>query len=153
MIANAQGYFDLEPLTRAQVLERLFFKGNFLNGITAFTETRLLRDLGPYDPVLYQAQDYDLWVRAVKRHDFGLMPDRLLDYRFRSSHGNLSAITPETQTRLGHELNFILRRFFDGVPADLFRAAFRTHLRDPEYPTPEAVACARAFGAPLTLGP
>jgi glycosyltransferase involved in cell wall biosynthesis len=141
----AQGYFDLEPLTRAQVLERLFVRGNFLNAVTAFTEARLLRDLGPFDPVLYQAQDYEMWVRAVKRFDFGLMPDRLAEYRFRDNHGNLSAVTPESQTRLGHELNFIMRRFFDGVPADLFREAFRARLIDPECPTPEAVACEQAF--------
>ena len=52
----AKGLFDTAPMTRAQILERFFMRANFINAITVFTETRILREAGPFDPLLFQLQ-------------------------------------------------------------------------------------------------
>src|SRR5262245_30727999 len=62
------GVFDTSPLTHAQILWRFFFQNNFINGVSTFTERRLFQEVGPYDPVLYQLQDYDMWIRFVKKY-------------------------------------------------------------------------------------
>src|SRR5438270_14057201 len=61
------GVFDTAPQTRAQILSRFFFQNNFVNAISMFTKLSVMRDLGPYDPTMYQLQDYDMWIRFVKK--------------------------------------------------------------------------------------
>jgi hypothetical protein len=95
--------------------------------------------------ILYQLQDFDLWVRALKRHDIECLPYATVDYRVRAGDGNLSAPTAGKATRSILEQYLILRRFFDGCPPDLFREAFADRLRHPDDLSPSALACEQAL--------
>jgi hypothetical protein len=73
------------------------------------------------------------------------MPDRLLQYRVRGDGGNLSTPSPGTIVRLQNETYLVLRRFFDGVPAELFRQAFAGELVNPDFADGPEYACEQAF--------
>jgi len=122
----ASELFEFEPRSTAQILERFFTQGNFLNGVTTFSEREVFLESGLYDPILYQTQDWDLWVRLAKRYPIQIVPDPVLKYRVHP--GNLSGRTIAGAVRSTIETYLIMRRFFDGMPPALFREAFAAHL-------------------------
>jgi glycosyltransferase involved in cell wall biosynthesis len=130
---------------RAELVERLFHTGCVFFGVTCFTERQVLLDAPPYDPLLLQSQDLDRWIYLIKRYDFQIMPDKLYHYRIRACAGNLSNPTPERVIRYRNELYLIMRRFFDGLDAELCRSAFRGVLINPDFAGPTEYACEQAF--------
>jgi Glycosyl transferase family 2 len=140
----AERIFDTTARTRAQTLARLFHRGNYFNGITAFTERAIICDT-PYDPGLLQLQDYDVWARLAKTYDLRTVAGSVISYRIRGGGGNLSSPTPDRLVRLQNETYLILRRFFDGVAADLFRDAFAAELVHPDFADGPEYACEQAL--------
>ena len=125
----AAGSFFLENLGRPGILERLFRIGNYFNSITTFAAKEVLLDGGGYDPSLLQMQDFDLWVRLVKKYDLEILADPLVRYRIRSGNENLSSPEPAKQIASLNEHHLVMRRFFAGLPLDLFHAAFGSRLQ------------------------
>jgi glycosyltransferase involved in cell wall biosynthesis len=140
----AEGLFDFQNRTRAQVLARFFHSGNYLNSITTFTERAIFLE-APYDPGLLQLQDFDVWARLVRKFDLFIVPESLLHYRIRANDGNLSSPKRHQALRVKNEYYLVLRRFFDGVPPDLFREAFAGELVNPDFAEGPEYACEQAF--------
>jgi glycosyltransferase involved in cell wall biosynthesis len=140
----AETIFDTTARSRGQTLARLFHRGNYFNGITAFTEREIILE-APYDPGLLQLQDYDVWARLAKRYDLRIMPGSVISYRIRGGGGNLSSPTPDRLVRLQNETYLILRRFFDGVSPDLFREAFGDELIHLDFGDGLEYACEQAM--------
>lgn len=138
-------FFLIPPLSRAEILYRFFQTGNFIHPVTMFAERRVFREVGPYEPLLYQLQDFELLLRLIKRHPFVFMPERTVSWRIRAAGGNLSAFSPFKQVRGENEYYLILRRFFDDTPPDLLREAFGKDFVRPDSRTPEELACETAF--------
>jgi hypothetical protein len=139
-----EGVFDTTSQSRAEIYHRFFFRGNFINSITGFTERRLLGE-APYDPLLYQFQDFDLWVRLLKRYDISFQQEPLVHYRIRANQQNLSSPRVEHQIRMNNEYLFLIRRFFDDVPLELFREAFAGELLRPDCSSADEAVCEQAF--------
>jgi glycosyltransferase involved in cell wall biosynthesis len=141
----AANFFPPFSATQAEILERFFFAGNFLNAITCFTETALLRTGRAFDPVLYQLQDFMMWVHLVKRYSFQYIPEKLCSYRVRSNGENLSAPTQATIRRLTLEQYLVMQQFFNDMPDELFIQTFGRHLQKPPLQSPIEVRCEQAF--------
>src|SRR5262249_14747708 len=135
--------------SRAELLERFFMAPSCTSsrwsGVTAFTERSVLAEHGPLDRALLQAQDYALWLALLKKYDFEIMPERLYLLRIRAGFENLSGPAPAKQIRLINELYLAMRSFFQGIPTDLFREAFRRHLINPDFTSETERACEEAF--------
>jgi glycosyltransferase involved in cell wall biosynthesis len=140
----AQSSFASERLSRAQMLARLFHRGNFFNGVTVFTEREILAR-APYDEAMLQLSDFDLWVRLIGTYPLQIMPDKLLSYRIRSGGQNLSAPDADSHLRSANEHYFLLRRFFDTISCELFREAFAESLICTDFQDGLEYACERAF--------
>jgi glycosyltransferase involved in cell wall biosynthesis len=136
--------FDAQSYSRAELLARLFYRGNFLNGVTVFAEREVLGSR-PYHPGLLQLQDFDVWVRLAKQHNVNVMPARLLSYRVRGGGGNLSSPTRDRLVRLNNEYHLIYRHFFDGLSAELFRRTFVGELLRPDFADGPEYLCEQAF--------
>jgi glycosyltransferase involved in cell wall biosynthesis len=136
--------FETMPRSRAQLLRRLF-DGNFINAVSGFTETRLFREIGPFDPSLYLLQDHQMWINFIKKYPIEFLAEPLIRYRIRGDGGNLSAPTTQAFTRNDNEYRLILRGFFEGVSDELFREAFGAELRRPDFVSPLASACEQAM--------
>ncbi|MFL5328815.1 MAG: glycosyltransferase family 2 protein [Gemmataceae bacterium] len=140
----AQSSFASERLSRAEMLARLFHRGNFLNGVTVFTEREIMAR-APYDEAMLQLSDFDLWVRLIGQYPLQILPFKLLSYRIRSGGQNLSAPDADSHLRSANEHYFLLRRFFDTIPCGLFRDAFADSLIRPDFQDGLEYACERAF--------
>ncbi|HEY7330709.1 MAG TPA: glycosyltransferase family 2 protein [Gemmataceae bacterium] len=153
------GIFNHRCQSRAEIYRRFFHSGNFINAITCFTETELLCKSGFCNPLLLQLQDFDLWVRLIKRYDFTFLPQPVLSYRIRGDGQNLSGqgtdpwVGRNRWVRSNNELYLVMRHFFDGVSPELFYKAFRDELLRPEYVDPIAMRCEQAFLLARSLSP
>ena len=143
--SSLRDLFNNPPIGRAAIYHRFFHQGNFINAITAFTETEVMQKQGLCDPQLLQLQDFDQWIRLVKRYDIGFLPQPTLSYRIRADGQNLSGSGESRVVRSSNELFFIMRRFFDGVSPEFFGQAFHDELLRPECLHPVAIRCEQAF--------
>jgi glycosyltransferase involved in cell wall biosynthesis len=135
-----------EPnVSRAQLLERLFYWGPGFFGVTAFGELAQFLECGPYDRALYQTHDQLRWIELIKRYEFEILPDRLYHFRIRAGGANLSGPGADKQIRARSELYLVMKSFFRDLPTELFRQAFRRHLVNPDFSSPVEEACEQAF--------
>jgi glycosyltransferase involved in cell wall biosynthesis len=58
-----------------------------INGCTLFMPARLLQEFGPFKESLRFVQDYDLWNKILRRHEFFLQPEALVKYRIHAGQG------------------------------------------------------------------
>ena len=142
------GRFRSDSNTRAQTLERFFFHGNFLCTPTLFAERDLLREAGPFNPALFNLNDFELWIRLVKKYPLCPDPKPVVQYRIHS--GNLSGPPRELAdvwraVRLHNEHYLVMRSFFDGVSPGLFQEAFGHRLIRSTCETDLERACEQAF--------
>jgi glycosyltransferase involved in cell wall biosynthesis len=142
---HPKGFFESPPRSQAEILRQFFTGANFLAAPTCFLRADDLRAAGPFDPLLYQLQDLDMWVRLVKRHRFTILPQPLVHYRFRGDGANLSAPAANKIVRTQNETYLILRRFFESMPADLFRETFAEQWLAHGEHSPAEMECERAF--------
>lgn len=103
-------YFeDRREFTRRMIL------GNFVNGSSVLVKRAVLEAVGPFDPELRYHADGNMWLRILKRHGFGHVPQVLLKYR---TH-------PGAASRNTREMHRYRQIFFNKVwetysAADLF---------------------------------
>jgi glycosyltransferase involved in cell wall biosynthesis len=142
------GRFRSDSYTRAQTLERFFFHGNFLCTPTLFVEREVLIEAGPFNPALFNLNDFELWIRLVKK--YALCPDPKPAIQYRIHSDNLSG-PPRKPADLRRAVRFhnenylVMRNFFDGVPSALFKEAFGHRLIRPTYETDLERECEQAF--------
>jgi glycosyltransferase involved in cell wall biosynthesis len=142
------GRFPAEPHTRAETVERFFTRGNFFSTPTLFTERKILLEAGLFHPALFTLQDFDMWVRLVKKHDLVPLPKPTVQYRIHPD--NISGPPRNDQdfrrgVRVHNEYHLLMRRFFDGMPAELFHDAFKDRLIRPDCATDLEHRCEQAF--------
>jgi glycosyltransferase involved in cell wall biosynthesis len=140
----ADDAFEPKNESRAATFARLVRNGNFFNGVTAFAKRGVLSE-NHFDPSLLQLQDFDLWLRLVKKHSLWIMADRLVRYRIRASGANLSSPSGERLVRVQNEYYLILRHVFEDLPSELFREAFAGELARPDFAGAIEYECEKAF--------
>lgn len=72
---------------RKEFIRRLIL-GNFVNGSSVIARKEALTSTGLFDPEMAYHADANMWLRLLKRHDFGHVPEVLLNYRWHA--GNAS---------------------------------------------------------------
>lgn len=124
----AKHFFNYQNQTRAEMLNTLFFKGNYLCSVSAFIEKDILLEAGLFHLSSIQLQDFDMWIKLVKRYEIFILTDKLIKYRVRSDGENLSH--PDSNSgRTYFEKYQIYKTILDNVPIDLFKKAFAKNLQ------------------------
>lgn len=134
---------------------RLFLlRGNALCHPTALVRRAIYHEVGGYDPLLVQLQDYDFWVRVCGKHEIKVLDEPLISYRVLGEGLNTSWPSAETTRRAAWETRRVLRRFLAFDPT-LIRRAFGADLAElglaPDLPPRTALGlllAARGEGAP-----
>jgi glycosyltransferase involved in cell wall biosynthesis len=75
-------YADHKEFIRQLIL------GNFVNGSSVIARKEALVSTGLFDPVMTYHADANMWLRLLKHHEFGHVPEVLLNYRWHA--GNAS---------------------------------------------------------------
>ncbi|HYF06883.1 MAG TPA: methyltransferase, TIGR04325 family, partial [Acetobacteraceae bacterium] len=91
-------------------LRVFMLRGNALCHPTALIRRTVFDGIGGYDPLLFQLQDYDLWVRLCARYDIKVLGEHVTGYRVLEGR-NTSWPGAETRRRTAWEKRRVLRRF------------------------------------------
>jgi glycosyltransferase involved in cell wall biosynthesis len=139
--------FNSENRTRAQWLRTFFFEGCRVCHPSAMIRKAALDAIGgKYNYIYSQVQDYDLWIRIVKKYDIYVLPEKLTNYRwFISDSKNVSASSAGTLTRGLYELYLIMSHFYDDISDELFYEAFSGDMYYDKAKSNYELACERAF--------
>jgi glycosyltransferase involved in cell wall biosynthesis len=119
-----QGYvFDKVNCSRGEWLRHFFDFGNCICHPTMLIRKGCYDAVGLYDNRLRQLPDFDMWVRLTKRYDIHISNREMVAFRQLPGE-NASSGTSANLRRLLNESYFILQRFFDGIPRDVFLDGF-----------------------------
>ncbi|WP_353931814.1 glycosyltransferase family 2 protein [Okeanomitos corallinicola TIOX110] len=128
----AKNFFNATNKTRAEILKSLFFNGNYLCSVTAFIEKNILLEAGLFNLSSIQLQDFDMWIKLVKKYEISVIPEKLVKYRIRNDSKNLSHPN-NNYLRSGFESCQIYRNFFDDVSIELFKESFRDKIKNNDF--------------------
>ncbi len=136
-------WFIQETISREEIINIFFFKGNCVNAVTAIVDKECLLDGGLFNPASIQAQDFDMWVKLIKRYKISVVTEKLVKYRIRDNNQNLS--NPINHIRTFFELNQIYKTIFDNMPIEVFRKAFYNYLKKPNFTSDVEYELEKAF--------
>ena len=84
---NETGYWDSMAAPRRNFRDHLVAVGCWVVDPTAMIRKSVLETIGEYDPTFPQCNDYDIWLRALRRHRFRhIGKDPVLLYRRHGSN-------------------------------------------------------------------
>ncbi len=115
--------FEKENRSRAAWLRHFFDLGNCICHPTMLIRKGCYDVVGRYDNRLRQLPDFDMWVRLTKQYDIHVSNREMTAFRHLPGE-NASSGTSANLRRLLNESYFILQRFFDGIPRDVFLDGF-----------------------------
>jgi len=126
---TARNVFNHPNRNQAQILNYFFYFGNYINAITTMAEKSIILEQGGWHLTSLQVQDWDMWIKLVKKYELYIMPEKLIKYRIRDESKNLSA-SPENYIRCIFEQYQILKSIFDNISIDLFKEAFYDKIKN-----------------------
>ena len=92
-------------------LRFFFLHGNGLCHPTALVRRAVYDEVGGYDPLLMQLQDYDFWIRMSSRYEIKVLNEPLIAYRVLGEGINTSWPGTEAVRRTAWETRRVLRRY------------------------------------------
>jgi glycosyltransferase involved in cell wall biosynthesis len=116
--------FSVNNMEQHQWLRYFYFEGSCLCHPSVLIRKSVLDDVGVYNIALVQIQDFDLWVRIVKKYSIYIIMEPLVNYCWFTTGKNTSNPSHDTNIRSGFEFYYVLSRYFDDLPNDLFIKAF-----------------------------
>ncbi|MEH2174431.1 glycosyltransferase [Nostoc sp.] len=127
----AENLFNHPNRTRSEILRHFFFYGNYINAVTGLIYKELLLEAGLFNVAAIQLQDFEIWLKLIKKYEIHIIPDQLIKYRIRTLGENLS--NPSNFIRTDFEYQQVYRKMFDDIPKELFKAAFPDKIRKPNF--------------------
>jgi len=116
--------FNTQNMDQYKWIRHFYFNGPCLCHPTVFMRKTVLDEIGVYNYALVQIQDYEMWVRIAKKYPIFVITEKLTNYRWLTTGGNASASTNTTNIRSYFEFAYVLSRYFDDLPDDVFIKAF-----------------------------
>ncbi|MDH6099002.1 glycosyltransferase [Anabaenopsis sp. FSS-46] len=115
--------------SRTEILRYLFFNCNYINAVTGFIIRDLLVDAGLFNLASLQLQDFEMWIKLVKKYEIHILPEKLIKYRIRDNQANL-CMNPANQPRTEFELYQIYKDIFNNVSVEMFKQSFSNEIRN-----------------------
>ena len=123
----------------------LMTKGNCLCHSSALIRKDVLEEIGGYNYLFLQLQDYDLWLRIALLRDLYVIQEPLVRYRRFEDSGSLSQNDADRDRRTFFEYARIVGTTVREMDADLFRRAFAGEMRFRNASSPEEILCEKAI--------
>lgn len=136
-------WFIKENISREELINIFFIKGNCLNAVTAFVEKECLLDAGLFNPASIQLQDFDMWIKLIKRHEILIIMEKLVKYRVRDNNQNLSNSVNDVRTYF--EMYQIYKKIFDDMPIEVFKRTFSKWLKKTNFTSSVEYELEKAF--------
>jgi len=111
--------------TRGEWLRLFFSEGCKLGNPSMLVRKYVIDEVGVYSYGLKQLQDYELFIRILKRYNVYIIKEKLVNYRwFMGNTKNTSYDNIENANRTNVEYYLIGRSFFDNISIDIFEEGF-----------------------------
>lgn len=117
-------WWDIRNKSQAEWLRYFYFYGCGVSHPSAMFPRSVIEKVGLYNLGYVQVQDYDLWIRIVKRYPIHIIQEKLTNYRWFTTGANSSAPSEMGIRRANFEFSQIYCSFFDDIPDELFVEAF-----------------------------
>lgn len=106
------------PETPEQLRRQMLESGCSIANPTVLFRRQAFIDAGGLRPAYLHAEDYDLWLRMMEKHDLANLPEVLLSYR--RHEGSVSIQWPRQQTLSSFCARITARKRLDGEPDPTF---------------------------------
>lgn len=124
-------HFNAPNRSHASWLKSFILEGARSAHPSMMVRRSVMEDVGNYNPLLWQLNDFDLWLRILAKFQIEIIEEPLLNYRwFPENGGNVSSYSEEVMHRTMFEASIIFEDYFDKVPNALFYEAFRSEIDD-----------------------
>lgn len=110
--------------TRHEWLRYFFDQGCCLCSVSSMARRDILEQTGPFDPLMVQFPDLDLWVRVCLRAELHILPDVLTRMRLMDAAANISGHRPDTIRRKLHEYYHVLAHYRSDIAIPQLGAVF-----------------------------
>lgn len=138
--------FNTPQLTREEYIRYLFFKGNCFCHCSVMMKTSLFKEIGLYNNMFIQLQDYEYWIRVIKKVNIYKLDEKLVNVRrFNEKKKNISQINDRNYQRLLNETFLIKEKFLDDIPDDLFIRTFKEYFTNKNASKKEEIECEKIF--------
>lgn len=132
--------------TREDWLRFFFFAGNRLIHPSSMITIRAARELKKFNPFYLQALDMDWWIRFTKKFSFGVVEEKLINFRMHGKNASNYGEEPDSRSfRFYNEMMQIRYRFFDDMDRDLFISTFKRYFVCEDSFTEDELKCEQAF--------
>ena len=119
-------YFEPVNLNRTsdEWVKTFYYRGNLLIHPTIMIRRKVYDDIGLYDYRLAQMPDFIEWLKLSFKHNFYVMPEKLIKYRTHRTNTSSTA-RKGVKDRLSFEYRFLLEQYYENVKDfDLFNKIF-----------------------------
>lgn len=136
-------WWDIRNKTQAEWLRYFYFYGCGVSHPSAMFPRKIVEEIGLYNLGYVQVQDYDLWIRIVKRYPIHIIQEKLTNYRWFTTGANASAPSEKGIRRANFEFSQVFCNFFDDIPDELFIEAFGADFTHPGTTDPDELIVER----------
>jgi len=143
---NRDIMWNSENHTQGEWLRLLFTNGCVLGNPSMVVRKNIISQIASYSYGLKQIQDYELFIRILKKCNVYIIKEKLVNYRwFIESEKNTSYNNVENSNRTNVEYFLICQSFFDYMDAKIFKEGFSNYFIFSEAEEESELLCEQIF--------
>lgn len=120
--------FEMSEPAGGSYLHHFFYRGNFLCHPSLLVKKNMYSRSGLYNGGLEQLPDFAKWIDFSKHGKIGILPEKLINYRYLESENASSQKIVQNQIRTRNEVYLIFSTIFDGLSRQSIEENFRDEL-------------------------
>ena len=120
--------FEMSKPTGGSYIHHFFYKGNFLCHPSLLVKKEMYSKAGLYNGALEQLPDFAKWIDFIKHGEIGILPEKLINYRYLETENASSQKLLQNQIRTRNEVYLIFRTIFDDIPKSTIEESFKNEL-------------------------
>lgn len=116
--------FKMPNFSREQHLRNFFNRANYLGHPSVMVRRSVIDVIGKFDIRLWQAHDFDWWIKICLKWDIYIIQKSLVYYRRDRNQNSISAVSQESEIRVRHEFEDVFLRMMLNIEKKDFIIAF-----------------------------
>ncbi len=138
--------WNSENHTQGEWLRLFFTEGCKLGNPSMLVRSSVISEIGGYTYGLKQLQDYDLFIRILKKCNVYIINEKLVNYRWLlGAEKNTSYDNIENTNRTNVEYYLICKSFFDNMDMKVFKEGFSEYFIDKNSDNENDLICEQIF--------
>lgn len=137
---------EAENMTQKEWLRYFFYTGNRLCHSSVLIRRSVLDDAGEkYNIAYVGAEDYELWMRLVRKHPIHIMEEQLVRYRWEESDNKISGYENGKQYQFLNICMLVRKKLMETITDDELIEYFKEDFSCINSHTEDELKCERAY--------